>query len=198
MTTATWTTIADVPPGNWAATVTDLRGLLDTWHAAGHAAVTGPDGTGAPVYGADTLAFSVALPNTPPLSVTFTRAAGAGTVTTGSPVTDALVLIALRRAARHWGRLLTWTSDAGTEAQAIAGRLGDRMYGDGDRAVGASAVPLNVETVIATARIAVDNGVALTHQLGLGDYLSALISELANQLTGIATADQLTTVTALR
>lgn len=193
MTAHSWTTAADVPTPAWSALAHDMRTLLDAWAAAGRAAVTGPDGTGAPVLDDASIAFRVALPApAAALAVTFVRAAGTGTCTTNGSVTDGLVVAALTRAARHWGALLTWTSDAGSKARAVAAGLVEQLYGADDRAVtGAPALslPSTAGQVVARAQAAADT--ADPAPAGLAAHLSVVIAQLTAERDGYATAEAL-------
>lgn len=210
MTTTSWTTTSDVPPSAWAALVSDIRTLLGLLGAGG-AKVTDPSGSTAPVLGAERIAFTVTLPERGPLTVQFTRAAGDGQVETSSPLTDGLVLAALQRAGRHWGQLLTSTSDAGTEARAICSTVVEGLFGAGDRNVvggAALSVPAQVQQAVAEAQDVVARAEfaeqqAAVEKLGVDDevpvaieaaaydavtYLSAVITELEAHRDGVAAA----------
>lgn len=189
MTTTTWTTAADIPPGPWAAMGADIRRLLAV-SAAGGATVTGPNGIGSPLLNEDVIAFVVTAPQSQPMAVTFQRAAGTGTVTTNAPHTDGLVLAAMNRAARHWGSLVTIETDAGTTSRAVAGHLVEGLFGDEDRAVAANArpgVPSRVAQIVARAHNEV--GTRVGAPLDLLGYLNALIAQLNAERDGIAVAE---------
>lgn len=190
MTTTTWTTTADIPPGPWAAMGADIRRLLAVT-AAGGAKVVGPNGGNSqPLLNEDTIAFVVTAPASQPLAVTFHRAAGTGEVTTNAPHTDGLVLTAMDRAGRHWGRLFVWDTDAGTTSRAVAARVVDGLFGEGDRALAGTAgmaVSSQVGQIIARAAATVD-GRATEADLDLTEHLDAVIEQLIQERDGLTVA----------
>lgn len=140
MTITSWSTTETVPPGPWAQLVADVRRLLAVMTSGG-STVTGPAMNGGPLLDAERIDFVVTAPASQPLAVAFTRAPGEGTVTTNAPHTDGLVLVALERAARHWGLLLTWTTDASSVSRAVASMLVEQLFGRDDRAVSGGFAP---------------------------------------------------------
>lgn len=196
MTLHTWTTAADVPPSAWAAMTADVDVLLASWAQVGGATVTGPSGAGPAVLDGDSIAFAITLPGAPSLAVTFTRAAGKGSTSTNGHVTDGLVVVALTRAALHWGALLTWSSEASTAARAVAEVYGQRLFADGDRALAglpplaqAQTDPAGTVAEFAQAAVGrVQAGAAATYALDTLGFLAALIVELQAEHDGRATA----------
>lgn len=172
MTTTSWATTGDVPAGPWAALSSDLRTLLAVMTAGG-AKVTNVAGTAAPTFTAETIGFTVTVNDRGPLTVEFKRKANTGTVETSSPMTDGLVLAAVARAAKAWGQLLTFTSDAGTEARAICSTVVEALYGDADRAV-AGGAPLPVPNSVARAIGEAQDSVARAEQLAVDAAAAAI------------------------
>jgi len=172
MTRTSWATTGDVPAGPWATLSSDLRTLLGVM-AAGGATLTNPAGTGGPSFTAEAIGFTVTLPDRGPLTVEFRRKAGEGTVETSSPMTDGLVLAAVQRAQRAWGLLVSVTSDAGTEARAIAATVTEALYGAGDRAVAGGAA-LDVRGKVDQAIAEVLDTVARDEQIAVEDALQAV------------------------
>jgi len=211
MTRTTWSTTQDVPPAPWAALVSDMTRLL-TMTAASGAHVTGPGEDGGPVLDTETIAFTVHAPPGQPLTVTFHRAAGDGEVITNAPHTDGIVLVAMERAARAWGALLIWESDAGTAARAVAQTLLSRLYAPDDAAVSGGTLPTTTDQLAAAVsrawnrvtygdRGAPDTtgrawsraayGDRPTSEAPLADQLGALIQELTAERAGVMAAAQL-------
>jgi hypothetical protein len=175
-----------------------MRALLAVT-AAGGATITGPDGTGAPVLSEARLAFTVTTPGGGPLVVDFTRAAGAGQVTTGHMLTTGLVVATMARARRHFGALLSVTgsySDAerATGAQVQAGAVADRLievlFDDGDRSLvgtfGPASAQHQMEEVVARTVHDVNAGLPTA---GLLTRLEALIAALTAERVGRLAAD---------
>lgn len=190
MTSTGWTTAATVPPAPWAAMCADMRVLLAV-SAAGGARVTNPAGNGPPVIGEDVIGFAVTAPQSQPLVVEFTRAAGQGQAVTAAPHTTGLVVAALDRARRHWGQLLTVTTDADVTAQAVATALGEALFGDTDRAVtGVADTPPAVQAarVADAARDRALRARYTDRTLGMVDCLDAVLAELTAERAGYAVA----------
>jgi hypothetical protein len=191
MTTTSWTTSADVPPGPWAAMAADMRRLLAVTAAQPGTTVTGPGGAGQPLLDEDVIAFQVTAKGAEPLTIEFHRAAGDGQAVTSAPGTDALVYAAVSRAARWWGPLLTVDSDADTRATAAAAHLARRLFGDEDGAVTGApqlSTPSLVDLAIARAR----GGVDLDGR-DLASALTAVISGLIAERDGVALATAMST-----
>jgi hypothetical protein len=186
MTTTSWTTTEDVPPSRWAALAADLRTLLGVMAAAG-ATATNLTADGPPVFTDNTLAVSVQLPDREPLAVEFHRAAGTGTITTSSPLTDGLVLTAMARAQTHWGQVLTYGSDAGTAAHAIRDVIATQLFAAGDRAISGTGGP-----VLAAQRVWEYAAQAIAAHAdtatNLADLLERVVGELTLRRGGVATA----------
>jgi len=197
MTTTTWSTTVTVPPGPWAQLLADVRRLL-TVMAAGGSSVTGPGAANTPVLTAESIAFTVTAPASQPLAVVFTREPGDGSLTTNAPHTDGLVLVALERAARHWGVLLTWTSDAGTISRAVATTLVEVLFGADDRTIDGRDAPQAEELVYQ----AVPRAFAAAGEIPPGDLvpraaalLTAVLEQLQAERDGYLVALQVTTST---
>lgn len=196
MTTTSYTTTGDIPPSAWAALLADMRRLLTVLEADG-TAITGPTGTGEALLTDEQIGFTATAPQTPPLTVTFTRAAGSGQTQTGHPATTGMTLAAMSRAARHWGQLFTWTSDADLVARALADTLATGLFGEEDQAVTGTA-PLSMpsragQLMAEAAQVA---AAADTQSTTLVGHLDAVIAALTAMRTGIAAAQQLLTPTA--
>jgi len=176
VTRTSWATTGDVPAGPWATLSSDLRTLLGVM-AAGGATLTNPAATGGPSFTAEAIGFTVTLPERGPLTVEFRRKAGEGTVETSSPMTDSLVLAAVQRAQRAWGLLVSVTSDAGTEARAIAATVTEALYGAGDRAVAGGAA-LDVRGKVGQAIAEVLDTVARDEQIAVDAAADAAADEL--------------------
>lgn len=191
MSTTTWTTSADIPPNAWAALVADVTRLLGVV-AAGGSTVTNTTGSTGPELGAERIAFAVTAPQSQPLVVTFTRAAGTGEAVTSAPHTTGLVLAAVHRAARHWGQLLTYATDADTTARSVARAIGEALFGAEDRALagdpGMSPASQMWEIVTAAHGRVVTGTPPGTLAPTL---LGALIGELSAELDGAAIAGDL-------
>lgn len=192
MTTTTWSTTADIPLNAWTPLVADMRALLDV-AATGGATVTNPTGAGAATLTDDTIAFTVqAAPPAPPLTVQFTRTAGDGEVTTSAATTGGLVVAALTRAARYWGPLLTWSTEADTKAHAVARELVEGLFGEGDRATGAPPLMPAASRAFAVAARALE-AVAGDGAKDLPAYLTAAVAELTAERDGAAIAGAMLT-----
>lgn len=182
--TTTYTTSGDVPPAAWAALLADMRRLLQILAADG-TAVTGPDGAAEAELDDDTIAFTATAPSLPPLTVRFQRAAGSGETSTSHPATTGLTLAAMTRAARHWGQLLAWSSDADITARALGDTLVEALFGEDDRAV-AGVAPMSVPSQVGqmTAAALAASTDAPTLLAGLDDVIGVLQQRRA----GIAAA----------
>jgi hypothetical protein len=194
MTTTSYTTTGDVPPAPWSALLADIQRVLTVLERDG-TAITGPDGTGPAILDADRIAFIATAPGLPPLPVQFDRAAGTGETATSHPATTGLTLATMARAARHWGRLLTWTTDADVTARAIGTALVDALFGADDLAIAGGippGVPFQVGQMVAEATATVAGGTTDT----LLAALDTVIGHLSAQRAGIAAAEQLLTPTA--
>lgn len=194
MTTTTWTTTSDVPPPAWAALIADMRVILDVL-AAGGTTLTAPNGDGPPLLDDQHIGFTATAPSRASLTVTFDRAAGTSDVTTTSAPTSALVLATLTRAARYWGTLLTWSSDADTTSRAMGDALVDNLFGANDRALTGD---VDLATQYRVWRLTQDAHDRVStrpdaDRLDLPGFLGALIGELTAVRTGIATALQMLT-----
>lgn len=192
MTLHSWSTSGDVPPSAWAAMGADMTALLASWSHVGGATVTGPDGTGPAVLDEDTIAFTVALPApSAPLAITFARAAGDGSCTTSGHITDGLVVVALARAARHWGALLSWTTDADVTTGAVALTLVEGLFGVGDRALSGQpglSAESQVSQIVAGALGRVLGG---EQSAAYDTLLADVIADLNAVLAGVRAAEQL-------
>lgn len=192
MTTTTWTTTADIPLNAWTPLVADMRALLDV-AAAGGSTITNPAGDGPPELTDDSIAFTVqAAAPAPPLTVQFTRAAGEGTVTTNAATTSGLVVASLTRAARYWGTLLTWSTDADTKGHAVAVALGEGLFAAGERAVaGQLPMPLASQAYVVLGRAL--NKVDATQPADLVHFLTGVLAEVTAERDGAAIAGAMLT-----
>lgn len=189
MTTTTWTTTGDIPAGPWAQLVSDTKLLLGAMITGG-SKVTGPDGRSAPQLGEQRVSFIVTAADRSPLAVNFHREVHDGEVETASTLTDGLVLMLVRRATKHWGALVSTSSDADTAARTVAAELAEALYGAGDRAVSAYPAPTTLFRVSAY----VEEARAIV-QARMGDdpwtplqYMQALMAELGEVTEGVAIA----------
>jgi hypothetical protein len=181
MTRHTWSTLATIPPAPWAALAADMRRLLAVAAATG-STVTNPAADGPPVLDAEHIGFTVvaAAAGSPPMTVEFTRAPGQAGVDTSSMLTGGLVLAALARGTRHWGGLLTWTSEADASTRGVADSLVTRLFAAEDAAVGVrvATVSEQIDAIVARARGQVTAGAGETFVLDVLGYLTVLIDEL--------------------
>lgn len=186
-TTTTWQTTAAIPLGPWAQLVADVKVLLAAMAAAG-AHVTGPDGVSGPELGDTRVSFIVTAADRSPMPVRFTREPHEGSVQSASPLTTGLVLVIVARAVKHWGQLVTTTSDADRTAWAVCEELYERLFGDADRAVngGATSVESRGAQIAHRVRLAAE---ADQHP-SLLDHLNAMIAGLTAERDGVAIANQ--------
>lgn len=143
MTRHAWTLTTAVPPAAWAALRVDARTLVAVARSRG-ITVAGPDGTGEPILDSERIALAVRSEDTAPFSApfVFSRTLLSGELNTVDAVRyDAIVLAALGRAARHFGAVLTVTTDADQRTAAHASRLAELVFGKDDRRIAGVAEP---------------------------------------------------------